>query len=590
MIKRYFCAIFTIILLAFAVSALEGNSQTSVTESRSVKYLVEVISKVKDNHPDGKKYTKPEYIEGAKKLVIQYLKNENLNKVEKNKLIAFLEKSEFKSVTQFVHLLTRYSEDVLELDLEKIADIAANGVIQTTKDPFSQILSMEKLMKLQQQMLSGADKSIGLMVEKKKDGKFYANFIQWNYPAFYMGIKLEDEIISINGTKLSKIKKNEEMETLLTANINESISIWIKRKGISNAIKLVGKQRTLSRLEAVGAVLPGNIGYIRTKMFTMTLHTTVQKIITELEKQKVKGLILDLRNNPGGAINSALGLCDLFLEKDKILTITKSTYNNPLGKLAEMFQPGMKAKKIDNETTHYLATKDKLFDLPLVILVNKLSASASEMSSGCLQSHKRAVVVGTKTYGKGVGQTAIVLNSSPTKDSEGGIFGMMGGSKDTRLLYMTVMTYFLPKGEKVHHIGITPDFMKNELTIKPEDFEHIAKMRENENLVEIIAEMRLKMSARPDFFSRQLYEPVDKLQKYPNAGKFIEIAQKYQLTEKIMLSEIRHATLISLQEELQTSKIDTPFFSIPDDNQLREAINVMNGLLPENSENNKIIE
>ena len=167
MFKRYLSAIFTILLLTFAVSALDTNSQSSKTESRSIKYLVEVISKVKKNHPDGNKYTKPEYIAGAKKLVIQYLKNEDLSIIEKNKLITFLEKTEFKSVTQLIHLLTRYSEDVLELDLIKIADIAANGVVKTTKDPFSQILTMEKIMKLQQQMLSGADKSIGLMVEKK---------------------------------------------------------------------------------------------------------------------------------------------------------------------------------------------------------------------------------------------------------------------------------------------------------------------------------------------------------------------------------------------------------------------------------------
>ena len=586
MFKRYLSAIFTILLLAFAVSALDGNSQTSKTESRTIKYLVEVISKVQYNHPDGKKYSKPEYIEGAKNLVIQYLKNEDLSKIEKNKLIMFLKKTEFKSVTQLIHLLTRYSEDVIELDMVKIADIAANGVVKTTKDPFSQILTMEKITKMQQQMLSGVDKSIGLMVEMKKDGKFYANFILWNYPAFYMGIKLGDEIISINGTKLSKIKNNEQLEKILTADINKSISIWIKRKGISNAVKLVGKQRTLSRAEAVGAVLPGNIGYIRTKMFTMTLHTTVQKIIKELQKKKVKGLILDLRNNPGGAINSALGLCDLFLEKDKILTITKSTYNNPLGKLAEMFQPGMKSKKIDKETTHYIAAKDKMFDLPLVVLVNKLSASASEMTSGCLQSHKRAVVVGTKTYGKGVGQTAIVLQSSPESDSKGGIFSMLGsGGKDTRLLYMTVLTYFLPKGEKVHHIGITPDFVINERKVKPEEFEHIAKMRENENLVEIIGEMRQKMSARPDFFSKQLYEPVDKLQKYPNAGKFIEIAQKYQLAEETMLSELRLATLILLHHEFSTKKLTIPFFSIPDDQQLGKAIEVMKDLVSEKTEN-----
>ncbi|MCD4657317.1 MAG: hypothetical protein K8S87_07210 [Planctomycetes bacterium] len=586
MIKRYFCSIFTILLLSFAVSALESNSQTSDVERRSIKYLVEVISKVKKNHPDGAKYTKPEYIEGAKKLVIQYLKNEDLSKVEKNKLIAFLEKSKFKSVTQLIHLLNRYSDEILELDIIKIADIAANGVVKTTKDPFSQILTMEKIMKLQQQMLSGADKSIGLMVEKKDDGKFYANFIQWNYPAFYMGIQVGDEIISINGTKLSKIKKTEEISTLLTANLDETISIWIKRKSIRNAIKLVGKQHTLNRVEAIGAVLPGNIGYIRTKMFTMTLHTTIQKIIIELQKKNVKGLILDLRNNPGGTINSALGLCDLFLEKGKILTITKSTYKNPLGKLAEMFQPGMKGKKIDDETTHYLATKEKLFDMPLVILVNKLSASASEMTSGCLQSHKRAFVVGKKTFGKGVGQTAIILNSSPAKDSGGGgLLGMLGGGKDARLLYMTVMTYFLPKGEKVHHIGITPDFKINEQSLKPDDFEQIARMRETENLPEIIYEMRHKMSARPDFFSKQLYEPVDNLQQYPNAGKFIEIAQKYQLSEKTMLAELRLATLISLQNEFDQRKTYTPFFSIPDDSQLGKAIDVMTGLLQEKSEN-----
>jgi len=567
MIKRLIFAFLGVLFLSIAVSAFQGASQ-SKTEKRTVKYVIEVLDKVQKYHPEGKNYKKAEFIESAKNLIIRYLKKQDIKEVPKKKLLDFLSARKFNSVTQLMHLLDRYSQTVVKLDMVKIADIAANGVIQTTHDPFSQVLTMEQVQKMQQMMSPGKDKSLGFIPQRTKDGNFKVKFVRWNYPAYYIGLKVNDEIVTINGKKISDVKDKNDLQELLNADEGAMFEIVIKRKGFDKEIKLVGFQGSLNHPDSIGAMLPGKIGYIRTDMFTMSLHTNVAKIIKDLVDKGLRGLIIDFRNNPGGAMNAATGLCDLFLEKDKIITITKGSYENPLGKLAEMLAPGMKGKKIDKETTHYVANKSNPHKFPVVALINELSASASEMTSGCFKSHKRATLVGKTSYGKGVGQTAMPLTSSPEAGG-GGLLGMLGGS-GMRILYMTCMTYFLPKGEKVHHIGVKPDI---EVEINDADakiFNKLANFRATGFIEKHIRKSAEKMSTYPAFYRSQLIKPWGKLSDYPGSEKLLEIAKEYKFSEQTMLRELRLATQIVLQKDFPNSK--ESFYNLPDDNQLQIAI------------------
>ena len=148
---------------------------------------------------------------------------------------------------------------------------------------------------------------------------------------------------------------------------------------------------------------------------------------------------------------------------------------------------------------------------------------------------------------------------------------MLGGS-GMRILYMTCMTYFLPKGEKVHHIGVKPDVEVELNEADAKIFDKLAKFRASSLLVKYVKERRARMSARPDFFSKQLINPTAKLGDYPDSEKLTEYAKEYELSEATMLRELRLATLIAVQKDFSNKNMEAPFYNLADDNQLQTAI------------------
>jgi carboxyl-terminal processing protease len=172
---------------------------------------------------------------------------------------------------------------------------------------------------------------------------------------------------------------------------------------------------------------------MRIGMFDLNLAKEVKKGLKSLKEAGMEALILDLRNNPGGALPAATAVADLFLPQGLLITETKSNYQPNLF--------GLKLPGAGGDQVFKTKKKSEFEKMPLVVLINKASASASELLSGALQDHGRALLVGEKTYGKGVGQSPVMLSSVMMK----------------RFLYLTVMEYTLPTGRSIHHKGVEPD-------------------------------------------------------------------------------------------------------------------------------------
>ncbi|MFA4987788.1 MAG: S41 family peptidase, partial [Candidatus Brocadiia bacterium] len=175
-----------------------------------------------------------------------------------------------------------------------------------------------------------------------------------------------------------------------------------------------------------GMPFPG-VGYVRATLFGGQMTSKVYEAMKKLQTEGAKSYILDLRNNPGGEAMEAVNLCDLFLRGRKVATIMK------------FFTAGQAM----TQSMLCFGNETEFESVPLVVLVNDSSASASEMASGCLQDHGRATIVGTQTYGKGVAQAARGLLSS----------------HGTRFLYLTTAKYALPSGRSIHKTGVTPDIV-----------------------------------------------------------------------------------------------------------------------------------
>ncbi|MGE0434171.1 MAG: S41 family peptidase [Planctomycetota bacterium] len=561
------------LLLATFVPASTAVAQdppnASAGEKNLVLYTVDVLDKIVKHHPEGKKHTVQEFVDGAAYGVARAIQaKKDMPAEQRDMLVKYLREQKFTSFYQLLHLMDRFSRKFTTLNMDAVADAACMGAIKVTGDQFTRIMTMDELQKMQQMMQQGGDtdKSLGVApmpvpgTEDDEVLRMMVGHVRRNYLGYDMGLAPHDEILAINGRKLGDIPR-AELGSLMEAEVGGKVSITIKREGFDQPITVTGVQTSVDHPSARGVMLPcGKLGYIDTNMFSMTLHTDVKAAIDRLVPQGMKALILDLRNNPGGAMPACTELADYFLEPGKLITTTKGTYENPLAGMARFIQPGMDiGEKIDAETTVWKAKQANPYTFPVIVLVNHMSASASEMLSGCLKSWKRAVIVGETSYGKGIGQTAVMLGRGPRGSL--GMMSMMGGGGDgMRMLYMTVMTYFLPHGEAVHHIGISPDVEVKLNDYTPAEFAKIAAFRSSGK---IDAYLNQTWETRKDWFVKQLTGAPATLSEYPAQNLLAGV--KGTIGDEQLERELRHAIAIRAGHA-------NAMVNINDDNQLQEAI------------------
>jgi len=386
----------------------------------------------------------------------------------------------------FMELQTHHVEE--PKTFEELRDAAAKGMAGAF-DPFTSYYDSNEYRQFQESMKSeyaGIGARVGFLGDASDPADRIFCVIRPIYsgPAYKAGIRSYDIIVKVNGEPTAGKELDKLVESLKGAPDTE-VEVTVKRCG-DQAEKVFKIKREVIKMQSVHhKMLPGSIGYVRLTQFVSDSAEEFFTAITELEGKGMRALIFDLRNNPGGLLQAAVQVSDGFLKNDKL--IVRSVGRDP--RMEERFM------------THDPATHP---DYPIVILVNGASASASEIVAGALQDHKRAVLVGERTYGKGSVQRLFDIKADGKKSA----------------IKVTIAKYYLPSGRSIHRTrtdrgGVKPDIeVKQESRIDSRDsgrFEEIRRagsfdaytlkhLRPNLKLFEEIADFDCGNTERyPDF-------------------------------------------------------------------------------------------
>jgi len=340
---------------------------------------------------------------------------------------SFSENSDiYKKIDLFGEVLEKISKEYVdEVDQSKSMDAAINGLLQSL-DPYSAYMTPESFESMQTET-SGKFGGLGIEVGMESGVVKVISPID-NTPASRAGLKAGDYIVKIDGVQVQG-KSLMDAVDLMRGLVGSSIEITVRRRGVKKAL-IFNITREIIQIQSVKSELIDNsIGYIRLTSFNENSSKQVKEKIKKLNKNKnLKAYILDLRNNPGGLLSQAIKISDFFLENGEIV----STKSRTISENRKWF-----AKKGD-------ITEGKT----LVVLINYGSASASEIVAGALKDHKRAIILGENSYGKGSVQSIIPL-------------------KNRGAIRLTIAKYYLPSGKSISKVGVTPDI---EIKEGSEDF------------------------------------------------------------------------------------------------------------------------
>lgn len=343
---------------------------------------------------------------------------------------------------------------LFDYDEKKLYDGSLKGMFANLGDPFTAYYTPDEFKKLMEN-LDGRYKGIGVTVSASKEGLIKVIQVFDNSPAKEAGMKAGDYIIKVEGKEYTG-DQLEEAVGVMKGDADTKVKIVVKRvdeahpdgKDIEMEVERRAitvdtvKQRTLD-------IAGKKLGYLQITAFDDVTWEDFSKKYVELKKQNIDGLIMDLRNNPGGALDVCLNIADTFLDEGVIVTTED------------------KNKQVVTEKSD--ANCD---DIPMVVLINEYSASASEILSGALKDRKRATIVGTKSYGKGIVQKIFPLDDG-------------AGAK------ITISEYKTPNGNKINKIGVEPDVVIENPT--PEVKVIDGDFKKDKQFLQAIAEMLKKL-------------------------------------------------------------------------------------------------
>ena len=329
----------------------------------------------------------------------------------------------YEKIDLFGEVLENIKKDYVDdVDQAEMMDSAINGVLQSL-DPYSAYMSPE-LFKEMQTDTRGEFGGLGIEIGMESGVVKVISPIDGT-PADKAGIKAGDYIVKI-GKEQVQGKSLMEAVKLMRGPVGSTIDLTIRRKNVKKPLEFK-VTRKIIEIQSVSSELIGkekNIGYLRLKSFNENSDNQFLLSIKKFEKKsKVKGYVIDLRNNPGGLLTQAINITDFFLDDGEIVST--------------------KGRKI-SETRKFFARKgDEIKGKPVVILINNGSASAAEIFAGALKDHKRAIILGENSYGKGSVQSIIPLRNG-------------GGMR------LTISKYYLPSGKSISEVGVTPDIFVEE--------------------------------------------------------------------------------------------------------------------------------
>ena len=323
----------------------------------------------------------------------------------------------YKKIDLFSEVLNKINKQYVDdVNQSEMMDAAINGVLQSL-DPYSAYMSPEMFENMATET-SGEFGGLGIEVGMEAGVVKVISPID-NSPAYRVGVKAGDYIVKINEIQVQGKSLSEAVE-LMRGPVGSDIEITVRRRGERKALTFTITREIIEVASVKTEIKDKNVGYIRLTSFNENSSDQIKKKLGEFKKNKnIEKYILDLRNNPGGLLSQAIKISDFFLENGEIVS-TKSRKNS--------------------ENRKWFAKKGDIINGDtILVLINYGSASASEIVAGALKDHKRAILIGEATYGKGSVQSIIPL------DNKGAI-------------RLTVSKYYLPSGDSISDVGVVPDF------------------------------------------------------------------------------------------------------------------------------------
>ena len=331
------------------------------------------------------------------------------------------EESIYNKIDLFGEVLEKINREYVdEINQSKSMDSAINGLLQSL-DPYSSYMSPEIFEEMQTET-SGKFGGLGIEVGMESGVVKVISPID-DTPASKAGIKAGDYIVKINDIQVQGKSLSEAVD-LMRGTVGSGIELTIRRAGEKKALTF-NITREVIQIQSVKAdLLEKNIGYIRLTSFNENSGKQIEKKIEKFEKNKnIKSYILDLRNNPGGLLSQAIRISDFFLDNGEIVST--------------------KSRKVSENRKWFAKKGDLINGKTLIVLINYGSASASEIVAGALKDHKRAILLGETSYGKGSVQSIIPL-------------------KNDGAIRLTIAKYYLPSGKSISEIGVSPDIEVSE--------------------------------------------------------------------------------------------------------------------------------
>ena len=338
-------------------------------------------------------------------------------------LVVAAENDVYKKIDLFGEVLEKINKEYVdEINQSESMDAAIDGLLQSL-DPYSAYMSPEILNEMQTET-SGEFGGLGIEVNMESGVVKVISPID-DTPASRAGIKAGDYIIKIDGIQVQGKSLSEAVD-LMRGPVGSSIILTVRRIGQKKALTFEIVREIIQIKSVKADLLKNNVGYLRLTSFNENSGDQIREQIREFEKNgNIDSYILDLRNNPGGLLSQAIRISDFFLDNGEIVST--------------------KSRKASENRKWFAKKGDLIGGKTLVVLINYGSASASEIVAGALQDHKRAIILGENSYGKGSVQSIIPL-------------------KNKGAIRLTVAKYYLPSGKSISEVGVSPDIEIDEDT------------------------------------------------------------------------------------------------------------------------------
>jgi carboxyl-terminal processing protease len=341
-----------------------------------------------------------------------------------------------KLFNEIFNLLRTEYVDESKVEPDKLIQGAVDGMIESLDDPHTAYMSKETFGELQTET-KGEFGGVGIVIGVRDKWITVISPIN-DTPAARAGLKAGDKIIEIDGTSTEGFTTMDAVN-MIRGEVGTSLTLTIKRESVEDPLYFT-VTRGVIKLETVKSeIIEDHIGYMRISQFSEPTAETLREQINDLKVQGIDSMIIDLRNNPGGLLSSAIEIADMFLEEGVIVSI----------------------RGRNRSQNQVYKAHDRTFvpDLPLIVLVNRGSASGSEILAGAIKDNKRGILIGETTFGKGSVQTVRELPDG-------------SGVKITTALYYT------PSGSSIHDVGIEPDEVVKEVEVTKDELTGIKKIEE----------------------------------------------------------------------------------------------------------------